>query len=128
MSTDSYFLPGPDTDKQILESWERANEETREAAKIKAEQILAEHNKFMDELYSFTPELKAMAGCCEEASTMSRRFYIPCNQPATRMVQFRGGATAGGEGPYRMCDSCSWHNVRNRGAEDIGAFAPEKPE
>lgn len=66
-------------------------------------------------------ELKANPGCCEEAAPISSQFYIPCNQPATRMVSF----IERGEGPYRMCAGCAWHNTKNRGATDIGPFDPK---
>jgi hypothetical protein len=63
--------------------------------------------------------LKASPTGCEEASSMSRQFYIPCNLPATRMIKNRDP-----QSPYRMCDMCAWHNVENRGAEDVGPFVP----
>lgn len=63
-------------------------------------------------------DFEAKPGGCEEASPMSHQFYIPCNQPATRMVKTRD------PNPYRMCDMCADHNVRNRGAKDIGPFVP----
>jgi len=47
---------------------------------------------------------------------------LPCNQPATRMI----GWPKRGEGPYRMCDGCADHSVRNRGAEDLGPFVAEE--
>lgn len=28
-----------------------------------------------------------------------------------------------GEGPYRMCDPCAWHSVKNRGASELTGFA-----
>jgi len=65
-----------------------------------------------------TIELKAKEHCCEEASMMSSQFYIPCNQPATRMIMH----TQHNEGPYRMCQMCADHNTRNRGATDIGPY------
>ena len=55
---------------------------------------------------------------CQEASPKSSLSYIPCNRPATRMVKTKD------PDPYRMCDTCADHNVRNRGAEDIGQFIP----
>jgi len=45
---------------------------------------------------------------------MSNEFYIPCNKPAVMNVQF-----ASGEGPYRMCEVCGWHAVKNRGAKEV---------
>lgn len=62
----------------------------------------------------FHLELKARPGCCEEASPASLSFYIPCNAPAVKIVQFRSG-----EGPYRMCEPCAYHNTRNRGAHYV---------
>lgn len=47
---------------------------------------------------------------------------LPCNQPATKMI----GWPKRGEGPYRMCDGCADHSVRNRGAEDLGPFVAEE--
>lgn len=63
--------------------------------------------------------LSAKPGCCEEASLWSREFYIPCNEPAKYMVKNRDPK------PYRMCDMCADHNVRNRGAKIIGPFTLE---
>jgi hypothetical protein len=63
-------------------------------------------------------ELKAKAGCCEEASVASHSFYIPCNKPAITMV----GWPARKEGPYRMCEMCADHNTRNRGAVILGPY------
>jgi hypothetical protein len=62
-------------------------------------------------------DLKAKPGMCEEASPMSHNFYIPCNRPAVRMIGFKSG-----EGPYRMCEACAYHNVKNRNAIDMGEF------
>jgi hypothetical protein len=64
--------------------------------------------------------LKALPGHCEEASIFSTEAYIPCNAPAVRLI----GWPKRGEGPYRMCASCADHSLRNRAAEDLGAFAP----
>jgi len=63
-------------------------------------------------------ELKARTDMCEEASPMSRDYYIPCNAPATTMIAW----PSRNEGPYRMCESCAWHNVKNRGATDLGPY------
>lgn len=60
--------------------------------------------------------IKAKADCCEEASSMSAMFYIPCNRPASRLIGWEG------EGPYRMCDACARHNVKNRRASDLGKY------
>lgn len=56
-------------------------------------------------------ELKAKPHCCEEASTLSHHFYIPCNQPAVSIVAWRGRS----DPPIRMCSMCEFHNVKNRG-------------
>jgi hypothetical protein len=47
---------------------------------------------------------------------------LPCNQPATKMI----GWPKRGESPYRMCDGCADHSIRNRGAEDLGPFIAEE--
>ena len=62
-------------------------------------------------------DLKAASNCCEEASHLSREFYIPCDKPAVRLIN-NGDHTY----PYRMCEACAQHNVRSRGAEDIGPY------
>lgn len=49
----------------------------------------------------------------------SHAFYIPCNRPAVCMIQMRS------EGPYRMCEMCADHNVRNRGGTDVGPYEGE---
>lgn len=41
---------------------------------------------------------------------------LPCNQPATKRI----GWPERGEGPYRMCDMCADHSIKNRGATDLG--------
>lgn len=61
-------------------------------------------------------ELKAKPHCCEEASLASRDFYIPCDNPAVFIVKTSDQA------PYRMCEMCADHNVRNRGAKLIGPY------
>ena len=60
--------------------------------------------------------LQAQPGKCEEASPLSTLYYIPCNRPATRMIKTSDTK------PYRMCDMCADHNVRNRGAKDLGPY------
>jgi hypothetical protein len=52
------------------------------------------------------PELKAKEGCCEEASTMSHDFYIPCNRPAVKVLYCDKDKRE-----YRMCDMCAHHNL-----------------
>lgn len=61
--------------------------------------------------------LKAGEGRCEEASLLSTTGYIPCNQPATKIIQYIGEETM-----YRMCDMCADHNVRNRNAKIVGEY------
>lgn len=65
-------------------------------------------------------DLKAKPGGCEDASPLSGAFYIPCNKPAVRMIGF--GKDGKGEGPYRMCEMCGWHSVKNRNGTDLGIF------
>lgn len=65
--------------------------------------------------------LKAKEHCCEEAALLPFPGYIPCNKPAVSMV----GWPDRGEGPYRMCEACADHNVRNRGATLIGPYEPK---
>lgn len=67
-------------------------------------------------------DIKAKPHCCEEASPASHSFYIPCNQPATKIVMAKNN-----EGPYRMCDMCADHNIRNRGATLVGPYVPPAP-
>ena len=62
--------------------------------------------------------LKAKPHCCEEASTMSGKFYIPCNRPAVAIVGWKGRS----EAPIRMCDQCEFHNVKNRGGYRVQAY------
>ncbi len=61
-------------------------------------------------------ELKAEPGCCQEASPASHSFYIPCNQPAVKVVKTRDPE------PYRMCLMCATHNQKNRGAVIWGDY------
>lgn len=65
---------------------------------------------------------KAKPGGCEEC-VMGSPFYLPCNQPAVHMIQHPSA-----EGPYRMCEHCADHNVKNRGAKIVGPYLPEAPE
>ena len=60
-------------------------------------------------------------GCQEQADLPFVTVYFPCGRPATRVVQFPSG-----EGPYRMCEMHADHNIRNRGANDLGPYVPEK--
>lgn len=63
-------------------------------------------------------ELSAREGGCQEAHHTSSTHYVPCDAPAARMVVPRGGQVE----PYRMCLACAQHNVRNRGANDVGPY------
>jgi hypothetical protein len=69
------------------------------------------------------PALKAKPGCCEEASTLSHKFYIPCNQPAVTIVGWQGR----NEKPIRMCAMCENHNIKNRGGYRVEAFTGTEP-
>lgn len=57
---------------------------------------------------------------CEEASTASHAFYIPCNAPAVAYVY------NGDRRPYRMCEWCASHNVRNRGGLLLGPWPADE--
>ncbi|MES2155439.1 MAG: hypothetical protein V4510_09925 [bacterium] len=63
--------------------------------------------------------LKAQPGdaplTCQEASPASRETFIACGAPAARFVLSERGQKV-----YPMCEPCATHNVRNRGAEDVG--------
>lgn len=81
-----------------------------------------EIEKFKEDLFKGLPprvELTARPGGCQEASSMSHSFYIPCNAPASRMVAFLDQNGKVQEGPYRMCEPCAWHNTSNRGASYV---------
>jgi len=62
--------------------------------------------------------LKAKPHCCEEASLSSHSFYIPCNNPATKVVGWKGRS----DSPIRMCEMCADHNVKNRGGYVVEAY------
>lgn len=62
--------------------------------------------------------LKAKEHCCEEASTLSNQFYIPCNNPAVSIVGWKGR----NDKPIRMCVACADHNIKNRGGKYIGPY------
>ena len=74
------------------------------------------------QLEASVAELKASPTGCEEASLNSKEHYIPCNAPARFMVKNRDAT------PYRMCEMCADHNVKNRGAVVIGDFVIESAE
>lgn len=46
---------------------------------------------------------------CQEASTLSRETFIPCNRPACAVVWHERDGRA-----YLMCHECADHNVHNR--------------
>jgi hypothetical protein len=48
---------------------------------------------------------------CQEASPLSTHSYVPCDKPATFLVD------NGDQRPYLMCGLCAHHNVQNRGAK-----------
>lgn len=66
--------------------------------------------------------LKAKPDGCEEC-VMGAPFYVPCNKPATQLIGWKHRT----EGPYRMCDMCADHNVRNRGAFKVSSYEPATP-
>ena len=66
--------------------------------------------------------LKANPNCCEEASTLSHSFYIPCNNPAVNIVGWKGRS----DKPIRMCEGCTYHNIKNRGGQIIGPYKKEE--
>lgn len=51
---------------------------------------------------------------CQEASTLSGAFYIPCGAPAVAIVHHEKDGRS-----YYMCAPCADHNVRNRGGRLI---------
>ena len=67
-----------------------------------------------------TLELKAKDGCCQEAAPTSLSIYVPCNAPAHYLVAYHGRT----EGPYRMCEPCKEHNVRNRNGYVVSLYPP----
>jgi hypothetical protein len=67
-------------------------------------------------------DIKANPNCCEEAAMVSSSYYIPCNQPAVNIVGWKGRRDT----PIRMCEMCTYHNVRNRGGQVIRAYEVSK--
>lgn len=55
---------------------------------------------------------------CEEVLGLFDGKAINCGKPSTQIIRFTN------EGPYRMCNECSWHSVKNRGATVIGDINP----
>lgn len=66
-------------------------------------------------------KLEAKKDCCEEAA-LGLPFYTPCNQPATKVVGWKGRSDT----PIRMCVACTDHNVRNRGGYIVREYEPTK--
>lgn len=57
---------------------------------------------------------------CEEASLFAPPgCYLPCNEPATKIVTGRDGVD------IAMCDMCADHNTKNRGARSERPYDPE---
>lgn len=50
---------------------------------------------------------------CQEASVFSKEVYIPCNAMITSLIENKDSHF------YFMCQSCTYHNVKNRGAKVI---------
>jgi hypothetical protein len=65
--------------------------------------------------------IKAKPDCCEEAALGMGDAYFPCNKPATKLISVNRPGSS--EGPYRMCDACADHSVRNRGMKEIGPYS-----
>jgi len=61
-------------------------------------------------------KIKAGIGRCEESSL--HMPALPCNAPATTMIAWPNRA----EGPYRMCNACANHSLKNRGAVNAGPY------
>lgn len=64
--------------------------------------------------------ITAEPDCCEEASTVSIAFYIPCNEPASRLMYDPQENRT-----YRMCPRCARHNLF-RGLIDKGPYVKPK--
>src|SRR6266511_1032943 len=64
--------------------------------------------------------IEAKPGGCQESNFLIPT--LPCNKPAVKMI----GWPTRNEGPYRMCEMCADHSVRNRGATDLGPFEAEQ--
>jgi len=65
-----------------------------------------------------TKMFEAKEDCCQEVSFVNPMF--PCNLPATKVITWKT------EGPYRMCDMCADHSVKNRGATLVGGYTPKE--
>lgn len=63
---------------------------------------------------------------CEDVVSVPGRGVLPCSNPATQIVDVNRPGSS--EGPYRMCDACADHSVRNRGMKIVGSYIrPEEP-
>lgn len=49
---------------------------------------------------------------CQEASTLSNHFYIPCGKKAVAIIYHERDRRG-----YLMCAGCADHNVHNRGGK-----------
>lgn len=69
--------------------------------------------------------ITAKEHCCEECAILPPGFnaYFPCNKPATVMVSTERLT----EGPYRMCEMCAHHSVKNRGMKIMGEYKNAPP-
>lgn len=54
---------------------------------------------------------------CQEASPLSVTSFVQCGKLATKLVLSERGTVV-----YRMCDECADHNIRNRGAKEVGTI------
>ncbi len=110
--------------RDAMRVWER--EKDRRAAAAEQKRIQEDAAKAAAQAKKAPEEraipLKAREHCCEECM-MGSPIYVPCNKPATKVI----GVRDGGEGPYRMCDMCADHSVKNRGMMLIGPYAGPAP-
>lgn len=60
---------------------------------------------------------------CEEMVALPGGGVLPCNKPATKMIDVNRHGSS--EGPYRMCDACADHSVRYRNMKVIGPYIAE---
>ncbi len=67
--------------------------------------------------------IQAQPNCCEEQVGMPGGGVLPCNKPATQIIDVNRPGSS--EGPYRMCDMCADHSVRNRGMKFVRRYIPD---
>jgi hypothetical protein len=67
--------------------------------------------------------IEAQPGRCQEVVALPGGGVLPCNQPATKIIDVNRPGSS--EGPYRMCDACADHSVRNRGMKLVGPYVRE---